>query len=168
VTLIVYANKVMAADTSIWSGDIMVGEDEKIMRLPDGRLVGCTGQCAIIQPFMEWARSEFSVGAVHVPEGEHIEDFEAIVVNTDGSFYHYDHKIRPEFHRLPWIAIGTGVDFATGLLVAGFSAKKVVEEAIKRVCFVGGKVTTVRLGLVQEVPEETEVKPTWREERGLA
>ena len=167
MTLVAYKAGVMAADTSCWQGDVMVHERDKAIRLPNGLLLGCCGDCAIIDAFTDWAERGFPAGA-DIPAGESPEDFEAIVIAPDGTINRYDHKFRREIVKGEWIAIGCGTSFANGLFVAGWSAKKVVEEAIKRVAYVGGRCTTVRLGPVQEVIEEGEVAPTWREERGLA
>lgn len=168
MSMVVFRDRQMAADTSLWEGYVMVAEREKIERLPDGRLIGCVGDCAIADPFMDWARQGFPAGFDIMP-GDNDEDFEALVVELDGRINRYDHKFRREVSARPWAVIGMGQNFANGLLVAGYSAKKVVETSIKHIAYVGGKVSTLRLGPVSEAEVEEPVAiSSWREDRGLA
>lgn len=167
MTLVVFRAGILAADTALWEGYVQVGERTKIERLNDGGLIGCCGDCAIIDPFMDWARGGFAAG-FNMEPGANDDEFEAIIVGPDGMVNRYDHKFRRECSKREWAAIGVAQSFANGLLTAGWSAKRVVEHAIKHVAYVGGKVTTLRLGPAAdgEVEEPVAIN-TWREERGL-
>lgn len=171
MTLVIYRNRVLAGDTSCWEGDIMVSEQEKVERLPDGALLGCCGMISAIQAFTDWARQGFPAG-VDLPDLEHDEDFSALLIGRDGRINCYDHKYRREVSVREWAAIGAGVEFANGLLVAGYSAEKVVKAAIKHVAYVGGRVTSVSLSDAVDEAEVIEMPvedppEAWRERMGL-
>lgn len=176
MSLVVFKDGVLAADTSMWSDRIMVSDaNSKIIRTPTGYLVGCVGITGLCQAFRQWASHGFPEG-VDVPKGKDETDFGAIVVAPDGKVTEYDHELRKEDANCEYSVIGYGVEFVLGLLCAGLSAEQAVAEAIKRVSYVGGHVEMLRLDGVEdadevisdEPEEEPEPLQAWRAARGLA
>jgi hypothetical protein len=144
----------MSSDTAQWETDYThCGEVlDKIVRLDDGSLLGSSGEVAIIQAYIAWARAGFPVDDKPEP-GEKGDDFGAMLATTDGVFL-IDHKFRRERVAGEFCVQGTGHEFAYGCLVAGASAPETVALAIKHFSHAAGRVVTHRL-----VPEDEAQPP---------
>jgi hypothetical protein len=88
VTTIACDGESMAADGLVTSGSTIFARNaKKIIQLVDGRIVGCAGNARYQQAFAAWL-----VDGGDVPDME--EEFEALVLMTDGSVMSYDFKGR--------------------------------------------------------------------------
>lgn len=176
MSIVIFKDGVMAADTSAWQGSIMVSDTtSKIIRTPAGYLVGCTGLISIGDAFRTWAQNGFPEG-VDVPKGKSEDDFGALVISPTGEITEYDYELRKGSAKYDFIAIGYGVEYVLGLLDAGLTAEQAAKHAIKRVSYVGGHVEMLRLNgvedadevIIDEPEEEPEPLQAWRAARGLA
>jgi hypothetical protein len=154
MTVIVYRDGVMAADTADWIGNIAYTFDvEKVIRLSDGSLLGAAGDAGDIQAFHRWA----SEGFLPVEPKDKAQDaFSAMIVRPDGTIWSYDKTWRPERVFGDWYGCGAHVEFINGLMVAGIDAIGAVELAIKHCAFAAGRVYALKL---QDAPAEEEIAP---------
>lgn len=153
MTIIVYKDGVLAADSGGFCGNVMIAEDqEKIYRLPDGSLAGAAGHTPDVQAFRKWAEGGFR------PEDkpDPFEDFGALVVEPDGTVARYNVRLERWVAGTPWHVEGCAEEFAFGLLAAGLSATEVVEKAIKHHIFCGGAVRSIQF---DAKPAETVFAP---------
>jgi ATP-dependent protease HslVU (ClpYQ) peptidase subunit len=130
----------MSGDGYTTKGDTIVGhDDEKVFRLPDGKIVGGSGDVVNIAHFIEWIQEDVT------DEGPKLsKNFEALVLHPDGKLYHYDNRLTPSL-CLGHSAIGSGGDFALTAMDMGGDSKKAIEMAILRDLSTGGKITTLKL-----------------------
>ena len=169
MTVIVFRDSILAADTAVWAGNIIAGHvPDKIVRLPDGRLVGGAGRVTDIQAFKKWI--ETGEGP-----GQKFEDFTGIVVTPEGEVTTFNKKLQATPEPFPWVALGME-DFCRGALAAGCSAEETVRLAIEYTDMAGGEVITLVLEPVQSVEEappdfgiaaQRVAADDWRERRGL-
>lgn len=183
MTILIYRDKVLAADTAIWSGNIIVGHiKNKIRSTPNGYLVGCTGPNNACEVFHEWALRGFLDGDRPAPFDDK-DKFAALVVHTDGRVQMFNGRMEAAFYDLPFVAEGSSIEFAYGCLHSGKSAEETVRLMIEHTDAGGGEVVVLRLE--DEPAEEEEVltydpfaipliddaiaehRETWREKRGL-
>lgn len=142
MTVIVYRNGVMAADTGCFSGSVIVGvAEEKIIRLPDGSLLGCAGSKGDIWQFRAWAMEGFQPDK----RPKDFDDFGALHVAQDGAITEYGKSCYPYPAPPEWGYQGAGEDFVHGLLVAGLSAERAVELAIQHYAWAAGTVQAMSL-----------------------
>jgi hypothetical protein len=158
VTLIVLRDGVMAADTGVWGTDYVMAYEtlEKIKRLPNGSLIGGSGDVALIQAYIDWATNDFPPDAK--PEaGEKDDDFGAILAMATGEVFLIDYKFRRERVDAPFVVQGSHGEFAYACLLAGCSAAETVALAIKHTSHTAGRVVTHRLAQEEEAepPEPT-------------
>jgi hypothetical protein len=153
MSVIVYRDGVMAADTADWIGELAYSFDvEKIKRLPDGSLVGACGESADCQEFFDWAQHTHCQGAPPKPNDE---GFAGIQVRLDGAIWRYQNGKREKAHG-DWDSLGAHYEFVHGLMVAGMDAVTAVETAIKHCAFAAGRVYALKL---QAAPAEEETAP---------
>lgn len=139
MTVVVYRDGVMAADTAGWCGSVMTAEDQIKVRRSGDVLIGCSGLCPQIELFHEW----FSLGA-NVNSKPFCNDeegsFGALVVLADASLWRYDYQLRRYPAGGSWGVEGAHEEFCYALLIAGKSAVEVVGLAIKYCAWAGGRV----------------------------
>jgi hypothetical protein len=142
MTVIVYRDGVMAADTGGFMGELLVSTTErKIIRTPAGHLVGCAGSLPDIMRFHEWAMDGFRPG--DRPQG--LDNFGALTVSPEGVITKYNAACHPYPNAMEWGIEGCAEEFLMGALVSGKSAAEAVELAIRYCVWAGGKVQTERL-----------------------
>lgn len=146
MTIIVYRDGLLAADTSTWQGSIMVDDNaQKIVRVPSGHLVACAGQLTGITLFRDWAAGGFKDNKRPPEQPE--DQFGALVIDTDGIPYSFNHTMqRYPVKPTEWAVEGSHVEFLTALMIAGKSAVEAVEIGIKHLAWAGGRVFTMRVG----------------------
>lgn len=127
----------MAGDGLTVSGSIIFGRNaQKVHQLPDGRIVGIAGCANYVEPFLEWLSGNGDPPDIG-------DDFEALVLNTDGTVISFDHKCRPLIEELP-TASGSGREIALGAMVFGASPEEAVKVACERDTNTGGRITVLR------------------------
>jgi len=132
MSVIVYRDGVMAADTRAWAGSHSpIGEKMKIRRLADGCLVGVTtskpGQG---EALMDW----FAAGCDQDARPDFAQElnFTMLAVRPDGQAMLFNDDYYPSGPLVaPYFAIGSGSDFAHGALACGASAIQAVQIAIE-------------------------------------
>lgn len=137
MTTIATDGETMAGDgLTVSNGTIFGRNAQKVHQLSDGRIVGIAGCANYVDPFLEW----LSEGGDKPDIGD---DFEALVLNRDGTVVSYDHKCRPLAEELP-TASGSGREIALGAMVVGASPEEAVKAACDRDTSTGGKITVLR------------------------
>lgn len=126
----------MAADGLVVSSGTVFGRNAtKIYRLNDGRIVGVAGRANCAKPFLTWLEE-----GGDKPEID--DDFEALVLKSDGSCTSYDSKCRELDEELP-TATGSGREIALGAMAAGASPEGAVQVACDLDTNTGGKITVL-------------------------
>ncbi len=144
MTVIVYRDGVMAADTGCFSGSVIVGTDEeKIIRLKDGSLLACAGSKDDIWQFRDWAE----IGFDPAKRPKDFDDFGALHVTKDRKITKYSKSCHayPAPTGCDWAIEGAGDDFLTALVLAGLSAQHAVQTAIESYAWAAGRVQAVTL-----------------------
>ena len=147
MTIIVYRDGIMAADGGTWQGDVVVHSTaQKLIRLIDGRVIGCAGSRPDIEAYILWMQSGSS--PAHKPPCDHLaeRDFGAIVAYPGGLFDKVDYKFRSYAGIGPWAVEGCHTEFAHGALVMGASADYAVRLAVKHCAYATGDVQIERVG----------------------
>jgi ATP-dependent protease HslVU (ClpYQ) peptidase subunit len=130
MTVIVYRDGVMAADTRAWSGDsVPVGWKKKIRRLEDGRLVGCScPEVGVPNAFLDWIAAGAPEDAK--PKIDDNEGLSGLVVDAQGQGWLYTANMQCSgpIHA-PYFAIGSGEKYALGALAMGATAEEAVQAA---------------------------------------
>lgn len=145
MTTVVYRDGVLAADTMITYGTtLMPGSTKKIHKLPNGALYGFTGSLEIGEVMR---RHLVDVGQTSgVLEDRHDlkdENFEALVVQPDGTTLFFENRTWMIL-KLPYVAMGSGKDYAYGALELGASAKQAVKAAKALDANTGGRIVTLK------------------------
>lgn len=145
MTTIAYKNGVLAADSRAYSGQRMpIGEKDKIHRLRDGSIFGVStasvGGDALVRAWIE-------DGCRPADKDQPIPgDFVLILVKPNGElFYAKDNLSLTGPLDAPYIAVGTGAEYAMGAMEMGADACTAVEVATRLDPFSGGTVSTLRL-----------------------
>jgi hypothetical protein len=138
MTVIACRNGVMAADTAVWQGEIIVGHRNKIIRLFDDSLLAAAGDSSLAGVCRDWLNGD------HRPQPVGELDFAALWLRPTGLF-RIDHR----FFAFPdlgeFAAEGAHDEFVLGAMAAGASAEEAVGLAIKYCRRAGGGVHTKRL-----------------------
>lgn len=128
----------MAADGRTLNGWTIVSETtRKVERLPDGRIVGCTGNTSDAKAFREWIK-----GVIDKPKLE--AGFAALLLNPTGKIEWFDHTLISVEFDAPQ-AIGCGANHALTAIDMGASPDQAVAITSKRCAGVGGMITHCRL-----------------------
>lgn len=140
MTVIACRAGVMAADTAVWQGSLMVGHTRKIHRLRNGSLFGGSGYRPVIQACLAWLNNEGER-----PEPVEDGEFGALILGLDGllrvdcRFRQYDSSVGD------FAAEGAHTEFMVGAMMAGASAELAVQLAIHVGDNAGGEVQVERL-----------------------
>lgn len=136
MTTIACDGESMAADGLVCSGSTIFGtKSTKIVELNDGRILGCAGNVRYQDLFAAWLND-----GGDMPELD--EEFEALVLQTDGTVVSYDYKGRPLPEELP-TASGSGREFALAAMDLGATAEEAVKIACQRDMMSGGDITVI-------------------------
>jgi len=126
MTVIVYANGVMAADTRAYSGESTpIGHKQKIHRLSDGSLFGAsTTKPGLAEAFARWLET----GMAGEPPKD--IDMKGLWVRPSGEVFLFMNSHEPSGPLVgPFFAVGSGEQYALGALSLGADAVKAVEVA---------------------------------------
>ncbi len=139
MTTIATDGKSMAGDgRTHLRGTITNDEAVKVERLRDGRLFGACGSVQDSTQVRNWLNDGGDKPQVD-------DDFGALLLSTDGSIHWLSRKLEPEPASAP-AAMGSGMDFALGAMLAGREPAFAVNIAAKRDVYTGGTITVLHLG----------------------
>ena len=161
MTIIVWKDGILAADSASWMGPIMVSDQvDKVKRI-GAALIGCCGDQEDILAFYRWYEGGAEPESFPKMKDKH---FGAIVATAE-RVVQIDGKGRTDIiDDIPFgNAVGYGDMFVRGALANGATAIEAVELAIAKVAYVGGHVTWAKLEDVEkpkpEPGEPTAVEP---------
>lgn len=139
MTTIAYRDGVLAADSRITAGNLIVpGGFYKVRRLPCGSLFAGSGSVDDIERILE---------AILVGDAPpSVRNTTAVTVDTKGAMWTYEGSVWVR-QRGPYGAWGSGSPYAYGALAMGASAKDAVRIAIK---FDNGSGGPVRAASIKE------------------
>lgn len=141
MTTIATDGKSMAGDSLTTAGSERVAYKQKIIRLKDGRIIGCC-ECAVqVAQFVRWMDNPGDDKPAL--DGD---EFSALILNPDGTVDYIEKHAEPIRYLAP-MAIGSGGDFALGAMLAGKSPAEAVEIAMLRDTRTGGDVTSLEAKL---------------------
>lgn len=148
MSIIVYRDGIMAADSQVSAGDRRSGLATKIVRNKHGGFAGAAGELSVCHLFREWFAQSRS-GAFVPPPSE--QGFGAIMVDASGLVTRMDHngKVYPAPEAAYHIE-GCAEEVAAGALEHGATAEEAVLVACRvhnRCC---GPIVTERLASLDE------------------
>lgn len=156
MTVIVYRDGVLAADSGGFVGDILVSLSENKVRRHGDYLAACAGKISKIEAFHNWLRiatpiwgSPLTVNEICGLQSDVTDDpeqFGAIVVEPNGNAIRFDHTGRGYPAQYPWLVEGCHAEFLQALLIAGYDAEAAVAVAIKHCAWATGAVQSERIG----------------------
>jgi ATP-dependent protease HslVU (ClpYQ) peptidase subunit len=149
MTCIATDGKTMAGDGLSCSGDIIVARDvRKIRRLANGTLVGVAGERISCQMMLDWFEAGEDLDKLPKllategsGEGKSVVD--VLIVRPNGKCEFMDERGVAVSRPLP-MAIGSGMEIALGLMLAGKSPRQAVREVARHVASVGGKIVSLK------------------------
>lgn len=140
MTTIAWDGRTLAADTRNTNGNT-AWCGEKLHRLADGRLfAGCSDAGAVIAA-VEWLNDP-SQGK---PQIDKETGFCGLLVKRDGSVWYVDRYLAPQRVSQPFIAAGSGRDFAMAAMHLGKSAVDAIEVAAEFDIYTGGPIRFLTL-----------------------
>lgn len=145
MSIVVYRNGVMAADTQVGSlNSIKPARVCKLRRNDRGELAGAVGDAAWSYQWLMWFNEKGEVGFYPQPKEDGCSSDVGIIVRRSG---HIDvHGPRGVFSLsdVEYYAIGSGAPEAFGALFYGASAEDAVRAAITFDPHCGGDVTVLK------------------------
>ena len=130
MTIIVYRNGIITADSGVTSGDNTFAFTTKIARNQAGDLAGVSGDAGAAHGFLEWfkAGEKGDHPKLRDIQSERVYD-KAVIIRADGPWEIYE---PPGKHvvRGPYYAFGSGKPEALGALWMGATAEQAVAAAI--------------------------------------
>lgn len=154
MTLIAVKNGVMAADSGVFRGDMrmtLAPIDLKIVRAPDGSLVGACGSSVDCWRLREWVQAGMSLlmqPRLSYPQPDHDQAIDWLWLKPDGSLWRGDaamnvHPLDPA--QPTTIGCAPAWAFAESVMLAGYSAQAAVQHAITYCQNLSGPVQVERL-----------------------
>jgi hypothetical protein len=138
VTIIVYRDGVLAADSQTTYGNVSYNDSRKVLK-SNGHLYGSSGVASECASFMKWAKTQNGpIPYMRKGNGLAITPAGKIMLVGQGS---------NEFREIysDYYCIGNGEDVALGALYMGATAIEAVKAAIEHNIYCGGKVLSVKL-----------------------
>lgn len=142
MSIIVYRDGVMASDSALSNDDSSIYANVKLLRLPDGTLLGGTGDQVLVQKWFRWVRcAEGPIPPEPLPTKD--KEFSILMVRPGEP----PRSLFPdgwlEYSGAEYMAVGSGAYFAYGALHAGANAAAAVRAAIHFSCTCGGQVQVI-------------------------
>ena len=138
MTVIAIKDGIIAADSRVMRGDVIVGTTIKIARGPYC-VAGATGAAGFTYAFLAWVRD--GMDPAKRPMGKSVDNWTdtGVVVysNYPGRFHVYDAADPPHFIDADLFAIGIGSFEARGAMAAGISPCEAVDIACRFACQCG-------------------------------
>lgn len=134
-----------AGDTLVVGYACGIGGMRKLVKTPNGNLVGGSGDAGYVSKFLAWAKRDFRDGWVEGNETETTVDHAFVTFTVEGKPYVRIYEGKEVFDlQTPFYALGSGRPMAIGAMVAGAS----VEDAVRIACQLdpnsGGEVIVER------------------------
>jgi hypothetical protein len=126
MTVVVYRDGVLAADSLATAGHVKTGRVQKVWRFADGRLVGGAGSAGDMRSFVAWVLGGCE-GRWECQDKEN--GFSALVVAANGAITIYDAEGRDYAIEAEFYARGAGAELAMGAMAMGARADQAVEIA---------------------------------------
>lgn len=145
MTTIVYRDGVLVSDSRVSYGSTIIpGRVKKIERLSNGALYGFSGSVEIGE-IMRRRVGKASDEMLPLEDEVDLrgEAFEALIIQPDGSVLCFENRTWMEFD-CPYIAMGSGKDFAYGALHMGASAKQALKAAMAHDPGTGGRMVSLK------------------------
>lgn len=149
MTTIAYRDGVLAADTIMTSGGVLIGECAKIVRRADGDMAGGAGDATFLAAFRDWFMGGETEPLPELKEGDTWMD-RAAVFRRDGWIEVFEPRGKFDV-RARYYAMGSGKEAALGAMFAGADAVTAVMAAIEHDPHTGGGVTVLRAGKARGV-----------------
>jgi hypothetical protein len=153
MTIILVKAEIMVADGMTVAGgktDRCTMLDPKIVRLPDGSLVGAAGGSQDCWQFAEWCRAGMPKGSL--PEFEKSEDnkdaneIDWLWLKTDGTLWRGHKSLLPYPVPSPYtIGCSTACYMAEGAMLTGLSAEEAVRLILPHCRNIGEPIQVERL-----------------------
>lgn len=152
MTIVVAYGNTMVADTEASLGCIRVKSGQpKIVRVPDGSLIGMSGSSIWVQILRQWAKAGANLDKTPTFPPTTREDAENdalswLWLRQPGALLYGDDRMQPYPVDNPYcIGIETAAMAAFAAMDAGANAVRAVEIAIKRNYWVGGDLQIEKL-----------------------
>lgn len=136
--------KSMAADGRMCTGDMIVNDAaSKLWYAKDGSICGGAGDAAILELVRCWfqAGEQMDQTPKVDPPHDDVSPISVLVLRPNGRVFYMDHRFAFVRMATP-VAIGSGSEVATGLMLAGRSPTEAVKDVARVVTSVGGKVVS--------------------------
>lgn len=144
MTVIVWDGTTLAADKQGTSANL-ARTVTKIHRIPNG-ILGFCGVLSHGMAVLEWFRNGEDKDKWPYPKGDDVASTAVLVIRADGAcMYHTDEGPHPERFEDPFIAIGSGRDYAMAAMYLGCDARHAVEVACKFDVTCGQGIDTLEL-----------------------
>ncbi len=139
MTIIVYKNGIMAADSGAYFGDTLGSYRRKIKRNDAGDLACASGNSDFCHAFGAWfVEGELGDPPTTLNQDDKTQN-EAMIVRASGRVYFMNNQIIYPTEQ-DWGVTGSGSTVALGALYAGGDAVKAVKAAIVFDCHCGGDI----------------------------
>ena len=143
MTVVAYRDGVLAADSGVWQGGIIVANTQKVFRLSDGSLFAASGPRSVIERVFDCFEGKSPLLPPPLPDRR---DFVSIRIEASGVIWRMDgDMIQYSCPDAPWYVLGAHDELLFGALAAGASAIEAVEIAIKYGDCAGGIVQSLGL-----------------------
>lgn len=142
MTVIAWDGKTLAADRMMEmnGGKFPI---TKIRRLPDGTLIGAAGDTPRAMQLVEWVEGGRITGQLPAPQGDMYA--RVLHIGADGRAALYANNDQPIVVEQPFMAIGSGQDYANTAMYLGHSATRAVAIASELCSSVGMGIDTLEL-----------------------
>ncbi len=137
MTTIAYRAGVLAGDTRVTSGDLVLPEHpRKVYRFRDGRLFGACGH--------NTDATKLRIAMVKGDPAPKLNTINALMIALNGSIWFYESG---SWERVDgdYAAIGTGAVYALGAFYMGATARQAVRAGCKLDTMSGGRIHVVEL-----------------------
>ena len=134
MTTLAFDGKTLAADTAMTYGGLKVRFTGKIRRFPSGCLAGFAGDVNSGLLLLDWLESDDPNALLDLPDSEEDSDAcaDAILITPDGAISVCGNRGILIPVEGPCLAVGSGMNLAMGLMLAGKSAREAVQTCIER------------------------------------
>jgi len=141
MTVIVYRDGILAADTGVWWDTIVVAQHDKIKTSGDW-MWACAGSSEVIQAFDNWVLDGMPADSIPQKKGD--GNFGAMMISRGGKKWLFGDNISgyDVTNQIPdWQVEGSHHETARTLLELGYSAVEAVEWMIACRPYASGQVT---------------------------
>lgn len=131
MTIVVFRDGVMAADSGAWAGDASYAPVRKVGRGETGNLYGCAGSAGSVSKFFSWVDAG-EIGDMPMPVslGDGNNNFIALIWRPGLGLSLLGGDGEEDLSLVPYMAIGAGSPAAFGAMFAGADAVTAVEATI--------------------------------------